>query len=694
MATINGKTNSSYYIIWLDAYETSYNIVNNTSNVTVKLYMKRTKGSYPDNGGTYNGKITLNGIQKNYSGTLPYPTSFSEGQSRLYATVNFTDIPHESDGTKTVSVSATYSAGFSPTSGSASGSFALTNIPRGSTITATSAYIEEVSQLTIFKNISSYTHTIRYSFGDFTGYILANGTTSQTPTKLSETSIGFPIPSSWYSVLPNSPSGLCTLLIDTFDGDTQIGDTNYTQFRVNVNPQTNSPVIEATITDTNTDATSLTGSNVVLIKNFSLPQIDWGVTLKHGASLSSITINNNTPTVSPYVTLLTDNTITITAVDTRGFSDVYVAQNIIKDYDVPSYTLDGERPAPTSLDASVRFSGTWWNDNFGASNNALEIIWQYKKTTDSNWTTGGTLTEGTDYTISGNGFWSGISSSPTDIQIGGNLDYAFSWDLAIVVTDKVTSISRTITITKGIPVVNWDDDAWYFNVDAVSEIYAPYNFTSSDVDKISDYINGTGTLTPDELILYDVNKDDVVNATDLNIIENYIKYHVTTSNPIRAKIYNGKYATDTKITLEDGNGTELTKVGLDNIRGYDPIAQASYELSPTQLSLEDSNNNTINFNTGWLPKQVLASWFSTTAETITDGMSHAMFIIVGRASSGAYRNSLVIPTASIPTSNTLYQLTDDVNYFSFYLRYSGNDIIITGHQRSSGGYIETAWLMF
>lgn len=462
MAKINGSTNSSSYIIWLNAYEKDYSINNNTSTVVVELYMQRTSGSYAYNGGSYSGSITVNGTSQSYSGSLPYPSAYNEGQSRLYATKTFSNIPHNNDGTKTVSISASYSADFSPTSGSASGNLTLTTIPRASTITATSVYIGETSQLTVSRKSNNFTHTIYYSFGSLNGYILADGTTTQTATKLSETSIGFPTLSSWFDEIPNASQGTCNLRITTYNGNTQIGSVQTSSFAARVDKATSSPIVTSSVVDTNNTTLDLTGDSSVLVKGHSIAEVTWNATAQNSATITNVTINGTTVTSSPYSFTLNDNNINVIATDSRGYSTTSNPVFTIKDYNPPLFTMSLERVAPTSSYAKVIFNGSWFNDNFGSVTNNLTIYWKYKKTSDSEWITGGTLVNGTDYTISSNSFYSGTSSSPSQIQIGGSLDYDYAWDIILYVEDELETYSVSQTMTQGIPIINWGSD--YFNV--------------------------------------------------------------------------------------------------------------------------------------------------------------------------------------------------------------------------------------
>lgn len=143
MATIIGTTNNSYWTYKLEAYETSTNTTNNTSNVRVDVYIGRASSrSYL--GGNWSGSVTVNGSSQSMSGRIPYPTYINGGAWLLLATKDFNDIAHNSDGTKTVSVSSEFSSpDFTPSYARASGSLTLTTLRQ-----APSGVIASVSGIT------------------------------------------------------------------------------------------------------------------------------------------------------------------------------------------------------------------------------------------------------------------------------------------------------------------------------------------------------------------------------------------------------------------------------------------------------------------------------------------------------------------------------------------------------------------
>lgn len=145
--TINGSTNNSAWTYKLEVTETATNIQNNTSTVQVKAYLGRASSqSYL--GGGYSLSVTCDGQSQNQSGTITYPTYINGGAWLELKTFTFT-VPHNSDGTKTASISSSLSSNdFTPSYASASGSITLTALHTPPSLADDLTFTELNTQLT------------------------------------------------------------------------------------------------------------------------------------------------------------------------------------------------------------------------------------------------------------------------------------------------------------------------------------------------------------------------------------------------------------------------------------------------------------------------------------------------------------------------------------------------------------------
>ncbi len=391
------------------------------------------------------------------------------------------EVEHNSDGTKSISASGSMTFGAWGITLTVSGSADLPTIPRASSITATDCYIGSATTITINRASSSFTHTVTYSF---------NGLTGTIATKTANTSIGWTVPTTFYAKIPNAKNGTCTLTCQTYSGNTLIG-TKTTTFIVTVNPTTNSPTLTASVIDSNSTTTALTGDNTKLIKYYSTAQITYSASGKNSATISNVKINGATVSSSPYsITNVTTNNFSVVATDSRGYTTTKNLAPTMVNYIPLTINVNFYRTQPTTGQVSLTFNGNYFNGSFGNQSNTLQLKWYYKLKSDTNWTTGGTLVQGTHYVISGNTFHSGTSSYEDDIIIGSNFDYRNAYDFKIEYIDKLVSNSTIKTVSKGIPIINWDEE--HFNVNGLitqNEETIKFDNYSSSEQVIGTWIN-------------------------------------------------------------------------------------------------------------------------------------------------------------------------------------------------------------
>lgn len=189
--------------------QNSQNVAGNTSSVTVSVRFYRTNTGYTTYGtGTVYCKI--NGTTYSASVT-PDDKITSSGIVLFTKTLTIT---HNADGTKTLNTSAWIDHS-QVNSNEQSYNQALTTIPRATTPSVNDSDVELGSSVTIStpRASSSFTHTLRYTFGGASGTIASGVATSRTWT----------IPLSLASQIPNTTSGKLTIICDTYNGSVKIG---------------------------------------------------------------------------------------------------------------------------------------------------------------------------------------------------------------------------------------------------------------------------------------------------------------------------------------------------------------------------------------------------------------------------------------------------------------------------------------
>ena len=279
IATGSSKTYgyaTGYLELW--AKYNSQSIENNTSNVTVELRLVVSGGYIGNYQATYWG----------ISGSLSNSGNLGSGDYRSRTVGSATgDITHNSDGTKSVS----FSGYFNPTAWGyemdVSGSADLPTIPRASDITCTDGYIGDTLTISIDRKVESFTDTLTYDIGGLTGTIA---------TKTSNESVSFDtsgLKSSIYALIPNDTTIQGTIYCSTYNGDTQIGNTQSTTFSLNAKESECLPTLSYTAVETDEDVIEILGTNQLLIKGVTKPKITVTATPKYSATISSYGIDLN-----------------------------------------------------------------------------------------------------------------------------------------------------------------------------------------------------------------------------------------------------------------------------------------------------------------------------------------------------------------------------------------------------------------
>lgn len=438
-----------------------YSIENNTSSLTVfvDLACSRYFGHIYSLGGTLKvagqtlwSASSSDGTNDVYIQSLDtyYPVRY--GETTTAATWVSSAIAHEQDGSKTVEVSLEiygYEASGKGSSGfnvSGSSNVALTHIPRASAIGATDANIGSVSTISVSRKSTAYQHSIQYSFGSLSGYVTSTGGVSTSEQKFGETSIPFSVPTSFYSQIPNSKTGVCTLTCRTYSGSAQIGGATTGSFTVTASAETSSPLVSGTVKDSNEKTVAVTGNDSVMVRYMSNALCTIDASARNNSSLVAKSING---------TLISGDTLTVNGVsdpqirfaakDSRGYiTDIPVRFNVVP-YVLLTCVASVERTDPTSGNARLTIKGNYFSGSFGETSNSLSI----------NYTLNGT-TVSLSPTISNNTY-----TASADLT---GLDYQKQYNISVSVVDKLSTVNTSVTVKKGIPVFDWGENDFAFHV--------------------------------------------------------------------------------------------------------------------------------------------------------------------------------------------------------------------------------------
>ena len=203
--------------------ESSQSVANNTTTISWKLQLIADSYGRISSKASKDWSVTVNG--KKYSGTNKIGIS---NNSTITLASGTTTITHNSDGTKTFSYSfsqefAITFSGSSVGTISGSGSGTLDTIPRKSSLSVDVGTLGTALTLTIKEEVSSFKHTLQYTCGDETGFILGGYNSFSTANSVSWTP-----PLSLAQHNKNGTSVIISFTLSTYtDSGTYVGYNTY-----------------------------------------------------------------------------------------------------------------------------------------------------------------------------------------------------------------------------------------------------------------------------------------------------------------------------------------------------------------------------------------------------------------------------------------------------------------------------------
>ncbi|HEL1668171.1 DUF859 family phage minor structural protein [Streptococcus suis] len=444
MAKYSNASGSLYLNVYIEPG--TQNIAANTTVVNWRITVSRT-GAYL----TYNEQgdstlsLDLNGGRVHTSN----PRWRTSGEEFLMASGS-TTVGHNADGTKSFPFSAT----FNPNNGlhgviTVSGKISLTTIPRSSSISVEDGAIGSPIDITIERASTTFTHVLRYGWGDKKEVIASKVATSYSWT----------IPMDFANDIPNNVSGECTIYIDTYNGNEKIG-AQQEKIKVTLPSNVKPTFTSLTLTDANTAARALlSGNNFLQI--ISDIQVGFnGAVGSYGSTIAGYRaeiVNRNLSTNSNGGRLGMMNfngsaTIRASVVDSRGrWSDTRdVTINVIE-YFAPilSFTAQRTRQTPNIIQinrnakiAPITLSGS--QKNIMTLTFKVAPLGSTSYTADNGSASGSWTTQHT------------LSNSAANMA--GNYPANKSFTIIGTLSDKFTSVEFSATVATESVVMSYDKD--------------------------------------------------------------------------------------------------------------------------------------------------------------------------------------------------------------------------------------------
>lgn len=300
----------------------SQNIANNTSNVTITVKAWYNYGQYtaPDPIGDAFQYIRLDNVETPYAYSGYKNVDFTgTSSSKKVTLMSWTgNIAHNSDGTKTVEIDVYQNCPGVTTLSYLFGThlWTLTTIPRTSTPTVSTEWVELGNAVTVYTNrlATSLTHSLYYAFGSASG-LIANGITDSHAWTL-------PLDLAWQ--IPNATYATLTFTLETYSGATLVGSKTVSMYPVVPNNATFKPT--AAFNNITEGTAGMVGAGAYIAGKSSL-YVSSTATGKYGASVPTYSVNVNgsgysgTAITSAVISSTGNIGVTLTVTDSRGYSN-------------------------------------------------------------------------------------------------------------------------------------------------------------------------------------------------------------------------------------------------------------------------------------------------------------------------------------------------------------------------------------
>lgn len=458
---ISGSYNTYAKFSWS---QSSQSVANNSTTITWKL-VGCTANQYQWIH-VYGISVTINGTAQSvsWSGDMYNGTQMASG------TVT---IPHNADGTKTFSASASihqYSTASSDWY-SGSGSWTLNQIARAATISSAPNFNDEANPTITYNNAAgTAVSTLQACIAS------TDGQTVYVPYRdisKTGTSYTFSLTESERNTLRAACTGNSMnvrFYIKTVIGSTTLYDSvQKTLSIVNANPTFSN----FTYSDTNSTITAITGNNQYLVQGKSTLQVQVSTANKatakksatmssYQSSISGLTANGTYSSSAAVNMTFSSNaftpgsqTLAVKAIDSRGNStSVSKSVNVLA-YAAPTISASATRANNFENDTTLHIEGAYSPLTISgtAKNTVSSVQYRYKQQSTSTW--------GSWTNMSGLNVTSAGRYTTTNIVL--SLDNSYAWDVQVKTVDRLSTTTVSLVVSAGIAIFRIGTDGYVYN---------------------------------------------------------------------------------------------------------------------------------------------------------------------------------------------------------------------------------------
>lgn len=398
-------------------------IANNTSTISWNIKVSTGSGGY----------VVVSEIRAKIAGEEVYYRSHdnhTNGYNGTQIASGTKTITHNTDGTKSVSMSIEAGIYQWAINKSGSNTFTLDTIPRASSITsASNKTLGNACSIKWTPNASTFKYKVKFSLGSW------NYTTPSfiSPASTSEyTYDDYTLPLEVANQLPNATTGTMTAYLYTYNSSgTQIGSTASKTFTVTV-PSSIKPSISS-VSATLVNSNTIINGWGVAVAGYTKVKVSASASGSYSSTISSFDITGGYATTQTGTSLAYtggvisssgSKTFTVVAKDSRGRSSDSKSATAITFYAYSKPTVSSFTVARSSSNAKKVVVKANWTFSSVNSKNAATATLYYKKSSNTSWTTYGTITKNTNVTLT------------------NDFEETSSYNFKVVVTDSLSNSAQ------------------------------------------------------------------------------------------------------------------------------------------------------------------------------------------------------------------------------------------------------------
>ena len=556
-------------------------------------------------------------------------------------------LTHAADGSKLLPVSIQAAVYASTINCVANTTFELDQIPKQAIITGAENFTDEDNPTITYNNPAGNAVT---SLDVAIGWTGADDIAYRSVSKTG-TSYTFNFTSAERIALQDAVNEGKNTKIVTFYLRTVInGTTYYSSIQKTLSIANALPVLNPIVTEQNSEITSITGGNGSVVLGHSQIYCNSNYTLRKRATLSSIRITNGSNIINSATGTFNNigsNRFIFEIVDSRGNRAVQIVTKSVVNY-VPISVHATFNEFTTDGTASFNISGSYFNDNFGRTNNYLSLSYKIAPINGSY----SIQSEGITRTLSGNSYTGTVNVT--------GLDYTKAYKFIMRAEDELGTVETAEIRFTGRPIFEWGKNDFKFNVPVTfaagatgADIPTGGGSTSGGTDLSNGgTINGDLTVNGGDINLngtVKVNGSDVGTKFNGGTINNWLR--LGSSNPYTNAIYFGASGTDNYIRHSSTDSTGDTL----RIGSYHLILDSSDITILRGSNYEAHINPQYGTWTPILDSNVISSyttqqgWYQRVEDVITIG-----FFIKATCKSGFETTNIKIIGNDLPGSYPKY----------------------------------------